>query len=129
MKDENKLKIKDLLKIHPKGLTIEEVAKELSLSRTTATKYLHSLMVAGQADMRTLGMAKLFSLAERVPLNNMLSLAHDFIVILDSDFFIQEINDSFISFLQVSKNELKGRRLENSPLAQYFDDEKLTGVR
>jgi PAS domain S-box-containing protein len=112
--------IRELLRKYPKGLTIEEVSKKLSLNRTTAAKYLNAFVLTGQADMRTLGSAKLFYLTQRVPLTNVLSLSSDLILILDSDLFIQETNEAFLSFFTMRKEELKGLALGQSPLVSHF---------
>jgi len=112
--------IRELLRKFPKGLTIEEVSKKLSLNRTTAAKYLNSFVLTGQADMRTLGSAKLFYLTQRVPLTNVLSLSSDLILILDSDLFIQECNAAFLAYFKTGKEELKGTQLGQSPLAPHF---------
>lgn len=120
--------IRELLKTHPKGLTIEEVSKKLSLNRTTAAKYLNAFVLTGQADMRTLGSAKLFYLTERVPLTNVLSLSSDLILILDSDLFIQEINTAFLTYFQLDKADLKETQLIHSPLAQHFSAEELSCI-
>lgn len=116
-------RIKDVLKKNPKGLTIEEVSKKLSLNRATAAKYLNSLVMAGQADMRTLGPAKLFYLTQRLPLNNLLSLTSDLILVLDKDLFIQDVNEPFLEYFHVSREELKGERIEYSAVARFFTGE------
>ncbi|MDD5144181.1 PAS domain S-box protein [Methanoregula sp.] len=121
METENEqTRIRDLLRDHPKGLTIEDVSKKLSLNRATAAKYLNSMMISGQAELRVLGRAKVFYLSQRLPLTNLLSLSSDLILILDRELFIQEVNDPFLSFFQVTKDELKGKRIDHSALAQYF---------
>jgi PAS domain S-box-containing protein len=122
-------RIKELLKANPKGLTIEEVSKKLSLNRATAAKYLNSLVMSGQADLRELGRAKLFSITQRLPLTNLLSLASDLIIILDKDLFIQEANDSFLAFFRVSKENLKGRNIEQSSLASYFTGNHIAALK
>jgi PAS domain S-box-containing protein len=122
-KESEQERIQDLLKRHMKGLTIEEVSKKLSLNRTTAAKYLNGLVISGQADMRSLGPAKLFYLTSRLPMTNLLSLSSDMILILDSDLFIQEANDTLLKFFHVSREELKGAQLEHSPLAPFFSKE------
>jgi PAS domain S-box-containing protein len=118
--------IRELLRKYPKGLTIEEVSKKLSLNRTTAAKYLNTFVLTGQADMRMLGSAKLFYLTQRVPLTNVLSLSSDFILILDSDMFIQEINTAFLLFFKMAKEDLKGLALGQSPLASHFSTAELS---
>ena len=47
-KENEQERIWDLLKTNPKGLTIEEVSKILSLSRATTAKYLNMLVIAGK---------------------------------------------------------------------------------
>jgi len=114
------VRIRNLLKVNPKGLTIEEVSKKLSLNRATAAKYLNSMMTAGQAELRELGRAKIFYLSQRLPLTNMLSLSSDLILILDRDLIIQEANEPFLSFFNQTKDELKGRTIEQSTIAPHF---------
>lgn len=71
-------RVRDLLKINPKGLTIEEVARKLNVNHATAAKHLNSLLLSGQADRRALGPAKLFSPIHRLTLTTMISLSSDF---------------------------------------------------
>ncbi len=70
--------------------------------------------------MRTLGSAKLFYLTQRVPLTNLLSLSSDLILILDSDLFIQEVNEAFLAYFKLNKEDLKGSQLGQSSLAPHF---------
>jgi len=121
-------RIRDLLKDNPKGLTIEEVSKKLTLNRATAAKYLNSMMTSGQAELRELGRAKMFYLSQRLPLINLLSLSSDLILILDRDLFIQEINESFLTFFNVTKDELKGKKIGHSILAPYFSEDNLSSL-
>ena len=123
--ENEQIRIRDLLKDNPKGLTIEEVSKKLSLNRATAAKYLNSMMLAGQAELRELGRAKIFYLSQRIPLINLLSLSSDLILILDRDLFIQEVNEPFLSFFNLTKEELKGKKIEHSGLAPYFPEDHL----
>ncbi|MDD1694687.1 MAG: PAS domain S-box protein [Methanoregula sp.] len=118
-------RIRDLLKDNPKGLTIEEVSKKLSLNRATAAKYLNSLMISGQAELRELGRAKIYYLSQRLPLTNLLSLSSDLILVLDRDLFIQEVNEPLLSFFNLTKDDLKGKKIEHSGLAPYFSEDYL----
>lgn len=119
-RENEEVTIRELLRTHPKGLTIEEVSKKLALNRSTAAKYLNNFVLTGNAEMRTLGSAKLFSLTQRVPLTNLLSLASDLILILDDDLFIQQVNEPFVTFFTTTKDALKGARLDQSPVAPHF---------
>jgi predicted transcriptional regulator len=57
--------IVDVLKKHPEGLTLQKVAKLSSMSRLTATKYIHELMGEGIISQREVGMAKLCYIKDR----------------------------------------------------------------
>jgi PAS domain S-box-containing protein len=127
-KESDKDRVTNLLKSYSKGLTIEEVSKMLSVSRATAAKYLNNMVLSGTAELRELGRAKLFYLTKRLPLTNLLSLASDLILILDNELFIQEMNEQFLTFFRRSKDELKGLKIEHSPLATYFTDAHLLAL-
>ena len=61
---ENKI-LECLKKAYPKDLSIKEVATECGLHRNTASKYLLLLVAKGKLTYRTVGKAKLFTLASR----------------------------------------------------------------
>lgn len=122
-------RIRDLLKANPLGLTIDEVSKNLSISRPTTAKYLNALVMSGQADLRELGRAKLFYFSHRVPITKLLSLSTDLILILDNDLSIREISESALGFFNRELEELKGKRLEHSPIAPFFSADLLSSVK
>jgi PAS domain S-box-containing protein len=122
-KDNEILRIREELERNPKGMTIEDVSQKLSMNRGTAAKYLNLLVVSGQADMRSLGPAKLFSISQRVPLSQMLSVWTDLILILDADLFIQQVNDAFLTYFLMEREQLMGVQLPYSPLSEYFTEE------
>ena len=125
VKDDEFLRIREELERNPKGLTIEDVSQKLSMNRATAAKYLNILVISGQADMRSLGPAKLFSISQRVPLSQMLSVWTDLILILDADLFIQQVNDALLTYFQLEREQLMGVQIAHSPLAQYFTEQHM----
>lgn len=58
-KDKTHIKISDLLKSHPEGLTIVEIMKKTGLARHTILARLHSLRGEGKVSVRQINMAKL----------------------------------------------------------------------
>ncbi len=129
VKDKEILRIREELERNPKGMTIEDVSQKLSMNRGTAAKYLNLLVVSGQAEMRTLGPAKLFSISQRVPLSQMLSVWTDLILILDADLFIQQVNDALLTYFQLERVQLMGVQLTHSPLAPYFNEGHLDTLK
>lgn len=120
--------IRELLRTHPKGMTIEEISRLLPLNRTSTAKYLNTLLISGQAEMRSFGRAKVFSLSQRVPVSHLISLSSDLIMILDRDLVVTHINDPFLEILGLERNELVGHKIDNTPFAQYFEPTLLAAI-
>lgn len=58
-KDKTKIKISDLLKSHPEGLSIVDIMKSTGLARHTVLARLHGLIGANHVGIRKVNMAKL----------------------------------------------------------------------
>ena len=121
-------RIRDLLKEHPKGMTIEEISRLLPLNRTSTAKYLNTLLISGQADMRTYGRAKVFSLTQRVPLSNLMSLSSELILVLDREHTISYVNSQFLQNFHLNRQELIGKIIEQTPLSYYLPPQFLNTI-
>jgi PAS domain S-box-containing protein len=113
---EELVQIKELLKANPQGMSITEISRELGKNMHSVGRYLDNLRLSGQVVMRTYGKAKVFSLARRVPLAHMLSCSHEMILVLDRDLRVVQINDPFLTFLNLPADQVMGRSLEHLPL-------------
>lgn len=114
--------IRELLLSNPKGMSIEEVSTRLSISRTTTAKYLNAMEQAGQIESRPYGPAKVFSLSERVPINNIVSILPHLILVLDDSYRIRQVNDALLEFFSLNKDDLVGRDIRFSPLGSYISE-------
>ncbi|HNX17509.1 MAG TPA: PAS domain S-box protein [Methanoregula sp.] len=103
--------IKNLLKENPDGMSVTDIAKALKKNKNTTGRYLDILLISGQVNMRTYGMAKVFTLSQRVPLSAMLSCSKDLIMVLDNESRIIEINDTFLSLLHLSRKDAVGKNI------------------
>jgi PAS domain S-box-containing protein len=121
-------RIREILKEHPKGLTIEEIARLLPLNRTSTAKYLNTLHISGQAEMTEYGRAKVYSLSQRVPFSQMLNLSSDLLLVLDSDLHINQVNESFIRHFGVPREDLAGVKIDRSPLVTFFSEEQFNQI-
>ncbi len=114
--DQDKItRIKNLLQFHPKGLTISDISQKLKISRISIAKYLDILLVSGQVEMKTFGAAKAYFLSSRVPISAMLSFSSDYILSLDNNFRILQVNKKFLEFMQVKREDIVGRELTQTP--------------
>jgi PAS domain S-box-containing protein len=114
--------IRDLLKQNPQGLNITAIVRTININRNTAGRYLENLMVSGQVEMRRFGMAKIYRLAQRVPLSAMLSISSELIMLLDSHQRVIYANDPLLSFLATTQKDLYGKNIEYTPAVTVFDD-------
>ncbi len=109
-------------------MTIEEVSRQLNLNRATAAKYLNAMAVSGQAEVRALGPAKVFYPSHRLPLADLMSLSSDLILVLDDGLFVLHANDTLLYHFGVEASELKGLRLDRSPLTPFLGDADLERI-
>lgn len=104
----------------PNGLTIEEIARAAHLSRTTATKYLNSLFVSGQLNMRKSGPAKVYSLSARLPANQVLSKSSGPVLILDDAYTVREASESFLHTFGIRMDDLAGQDVAKTVIGPGF---------
>jgi len=116
------------LRFRPKGMTITEVAKQLGVTRNPVSKHLEILQIAGKVDVRQIGNAKLFSLAQRVPISAFLCFTKNLILILDADQRIVQVNDQCQKALKRSKDELMGLTLAEAALPVVSTPEALAVI-
>ncbi|MGA2917589.1 PAS domain S-box protein [Methanoregula sp.] len=103
--------IRELLKKDPDGMSVTDLSKALGKNKNTVGRYLDILLISGQVDMRTYGMAKVYTLSQRVPLSAMLSYSRELIMVLDADSRIVDINDNFLKLLHLSRQNTVGKNL------------------
>ena len=68
-------KIKSLLRLHRKGLTITDIAEKLHLNRNSTAKYLEILLISGEVNMNTIGPAKVYTFSQKMPISAILKFS------------------------------------------------------
>ena len=122
-------RVNELLGQYPKGLTIEDVSQKLSMNRGTAAKYLNLLVASGQAEMRSLGPAKLFTHTHRVPVSQLINFTSDLILILDGELFIRQVNDALLTYFGIERDAILDTQIQHSPLARHLTRHHLDRIR
>ena len=122
-------RIRSILLNNPKGSTIEEIAKKLPLNRTSTAKYLNTLLISGQAEMRTFGRAKVFTLSQRVPFSQMLNLSSDLLLVLDQNLVINQVNEPFTRVFGLSREALIGVPVTRSPFTPYISEDNMSLIQ
>ncbi|MBN1280302.1 MAG: PAS domain-containing protein [Candidatus Thermoplasmatota archaeon] len=111
--------IKTILKKHPKGMTVTDIAREIHINRNSVAKYLDILLISGHAEMLTFGPAKVFFPSSRIPLTAMLNFTHDYITLLDRDLKFLQISDNLLRFLSIQRTDIIGRPLDTLGLSFF----------
>jgi len=122
LRKEISLQIKNLLKEHPQGLRITDIIKKVKINRNTAGRYLENMLVSGQVEMRRFGMAKIYSLSQRVPLSALLSISSELVLQLDNSLRVIYANEPFLLLVGTDSKNLSGKNIEFTPIALVFED-------
>jgi len=105
--------VKKILKENPRGMTISDISRKIKINRNSVGKYLDILLVSGHADMVAFGPAKVFFPSKRVPISNILNFVSDFIIVLDKDFKIVQVNENFLSLFDIKLDSVLGNKINN----------------
>ncbi len=105
----------EILREHPRGLTIEEISRLLPLNRNATSKYLNRMLISGQVEMKTFGPAKVFFISKRVPVSELLNLSSDLIMVLDHEMFIRHVNNRLLDVFLVRRSELIVHHVDHTP--------------
>jgi PAS domain S-box-containing protein len=127
--DADLARVREILREHLQGMSVTEIAAALGKNKHSVGRYLDVLRASGQVEMRTFGMAKVFTLAKRLPVASMLSLADEPIFVLDDERRVTEANDAALALLGLPRERVIGQRLEFLPapdplihdLVRYLD--------
>jgi PAS domain S-box-containing protein len=115
-------KIKDILKKNPQGMNITRMYKEMDIHRNTLSRYLETLLVSGQVEMRRFGMGKIYTLSERIPLSEVLSISSELVIQLDKSLRITFANEPFLHLVGTELKHLIRKNIEYTPVALIFDE-------
>jgi PAS domain S-box-containing protein len=115
-------RIEDTLKKNPQGMNVIQIARETRINRNTVGRYLENLLVSGEVEMRRFGMEKIYGLAQRVPLSNLLSISSSLVVQMDSNLRIIYANEPFLELIGTDSKNLLGKNIEYTPVAMVFDE-------
>jgi PAS domain S-box-containing protein len=104
-------KIKQLLQHHPRGMTISDLSSQLKMNRNLMAKYLDILLFSGQLEMRVTGTAKVYFYSHRVPVSALLEHSSDYILVLDAESSILQVNARLLALLGMKPDEPVGQKI------------------
>ena len=102
--------IKQHLKWNPRGLTISDLTSRVNMNRNLVARYLDMLLISGQVEMQVIGAAKVYFLSHRVPISAMLEFSTDYVVVLDTEQRVIQVNEPVLRFLDKKRESLIGKK-------------------
>ncbi|PVX26925.1 MAG: hypothetical protein CW716_04915 [Candidatus Bathyarchaeum sp.] len=117
------------LRNNPRGMTVTQISKEIDLNRNSVAKYLEVLLISGHVEMKSYGPAKVFYISQRVPMSTMLDFSSDYILILDRDLKIIQINNNFANLIKTKKDKIIGQKIQDIPIQIFKTTEMTTKLK
>ena len=105
-------KIEHLLRHDPRGMTISHLSSGLNMNRNLMAKYLDVLHYSGHVEMQVTGTAKVYFISHRVPISAMLEFSSDYIIVLDAESKILQVNERVLTLLHTGRDDLIGHRID-----------------
>jgi PAS domain S-box-containing protein len=128
-RSETDSRIRQLLWDYPRGLTVGEVARALSLGRSSAARLLDALARKGEIDLATYGQTRVFTLPRRASLDSTLSRPLPLVLSLSHTLRVLDVNDPFLAAFRLRREDILGRPLEKTPLARCVGKRLLSAIR
>lgn len=109
-----------------KPLSIAEISRLSKLSRITTARYLDQMHLSGQVKMYEIGRAKKFILSSEQCSHHLYDLSSKFVLILDQNLRVVFVNESFLKWSKVFKDDIIGKRIESLNLDIFSSSEILS---
>lgn len=101
-------RIVDVLKSHPDGLNIVEIAEQTGLNRMSAAKYLEVLTAQEWVAAEVFGRSKVFTLPKRLPMTAFLKHATKCYCITDNDLRVVQYHDNLLTISGLAASDIDG---------------------
>lgn len=105
-------KILEILKKNPRGMSVTQITEIIGMNRITVGHYLDILRTSGEVDMETYGQSKVYFLSHRVPISAMMDLSSDYVIVLNNDRRIVQVNNNMLSLLQRDKEDILDKNIQ-----------------
>jgi PAS domain S-box-containing protein len=106
----------NILRFKQKGATISELSRKTKINRNSVAKYLQLLLISGKVEMQEIGNAKVYSFSHRLPISSLISFSSDFILLINNEGNIIQINEPYLNFFNLSESEIISKSVEEADL-------------
>lgn len=121
-------RIRELLSEHPRGMSITDISRELKIHRTTVARYLDSLQMKGEVDLRIVSTAKIYHLSTRIPSSAIAVYTHEPYLIITYRLVVGSEGNGFEEYFNLS-DPPKGRQINDPILDSLIPDEMIGQIK
>ncbi len=121
--------IKSILKESPRGMTVSDISRKMKINRNSVAKYMDILLISGHVEMVTFGPAKVFFPSRRIPVSSMINFTSDFMILLDKELKVVQVNEKFLSLMDIECESILGNRIDDHSKAFFKIPEVLTNTK
>ena len=107
--------IRALLAENPEGLTIISISELLGMNRNAVANNLKLLRMQGRVALKQIGPAKIYWLANKLPVDAVLKLSNNGVIVFSKGETVADMNETFREFLQVTTQDLVGKNTGQLP--------------
>ena len=117
--DNQKSKILEILSAENSSMSISMIAQKSGINRHTVARHLDILEMFGKVKKVEKGVAKKYMIIEDFPISGLIDLSEDLIIILDSNLYIQYLNNAALKFFKSTLSGSVGKKISDLSLP-YF---------
>lgn len=103
--------VREVLRKHPSGLNIRQIAEETGFNRMSVAKYLEVLTAGGIVESRMAGNAKMYFLSRQIPVTTYMEYTSKHYCITDSSFRVVQLNEYIPRTVGMKYEDFIGRYL------------------
>jgi PAS domain S-box-containing protein len=118
-----------LLKMYPEGMSINALSRTLDCHRNSVAKYLDILHFQGKVDLHFKGREKIYKLSTRIPFNTLKKINSHYILALEKDLNIVDINESFLQLLHWTYQKDVSCNIQTVPFSPFHDPLILQSIK
>lgn len=111
----------EILRQSKHGLTVKEIGEQLGLNRNAAAKYMDVLRAFGKVEVKEIGPAKLFTIARKPAVPQLLDYCSEMIILVDGKLNIIQANKAFLARIATENKDLIGKKINECGVVAFQD--------
>jgi PAS domain S-box-containing protein len=92
-------------------MTVKDISEAINVNRNSAAKYLDVMLISGELEQRTIGMAKMYYRSHRTPTSALLEFSSDYILVINEELVARQVNKNFLDLFNLSREDIIGKKL------------------